>query len=326
MTNGEADVLVIGAGVCGLTSALALSQAGLRVTVQAAEPPELTTSAVAGAVWGPVMVESGERVDRWGRQGLDRLRELAAEPAAQVRLRAGIDAYQDALAGLPEWNAGVGERRACDPAALPTGYRAGWRFTAPVVWMPGHLAYLSTALQDAAVTIATGQPYGSLAGAALQCDAPVIVNCTGAGAHDLVPDPALTPVRGQVVVITNPGITEFFIGHGPGPGDVTYLFPHDDTVVLGGTAQAGDWSTEPDPDVAQDILARCAAVDPRVLDAKVLAHRVGLRPARPAVRLEAEALGGGRHVVHNYGHGGAGVTLAWGCALEVAGTVLQLLG
>jgi D-amino-acid oxidase len=40
---------------------------------------------------------------------------------------------------------------------------------------------------------------------------------------------------------------------------------------------------------------------------------VGLRPVRPTVRLEAEG-----HVVHCYGHGGAGVTLAWGCGLEVA--------
>jgi D-amino-acid oxidase len=31
------------------------------------------------------------------------------------------------------------------------------------------------------------------------------------------------------------------------------------------------------------------------------------------VRLEAEG-----RVVHCYGHGGAGVTLAWGCAVEVA--------
>jgi D-amino-acid oxidase len=58
----------------------------------------------------------------------------------------------------------------------------------------------------------------------------------------------------------------------------------------------------------------------------VLAHRVGLRPVRPQVRLETQAVPGGRHVVHNYGHGGAGVTLSWGCALAVAGAVNGLLG
>ncbi|WP_435742097.1 DNA polymerase Y family protein, partial [Nocardioides sp. SYSU DS0663] len=46
--------------------------------------------------------------------------------------------------------------------------------------------------------------------------------------------------------------------------------------------------------------------------ARVLRTKVGLRPARPSVRLERQG-----RVVHCYGHGGAGVTLSWGCAEEV---------
>jgi D-amino-acid oxidase len=41
------------------------------------------------------------------------------------------------------------------------------------------------------------------------------------------------------------------------------------------------------------------------------------------VRLEAEDTGDGRLLLHNYGHGGAGVTLSWGCALEITGQVLR---
>jgi len=44
---------------------------------------------------------------------------------------------------------------------------------------------------------------------------------------------------------------------------------------------------------------------------------VGLRPSRKEVRLEIESLSSGRWAIHNYGHGGAGVTLSWGCADEV---------
>ena len=150
----------------------------------------------------------------------------------------------------------------------------------------------------------------------------MIVNCSGVAARELVPDPAVTPVRGQVVVIANPGIEEFYIDHTPAPQEVVYLFPHESTVVLGGTVNPGDRDTAPRPAVAERILRDCATVDPRVLGARVLAHRVGLRPARPEVRLEAEPLGGGRVLWHNYGHGGGGVTLSWGCALEIAAAVL----
>ena len=148
----------------------------------------------------------------------------------------------------------------------------------------------------------------------------------GMGARELVPDPELLPVRGQVVVAVNPGLTDFFVGEGSDAGEVTYLFPHGATVVLGGTQQAGATVTRPDPATAADILARCAAVQPRLAGARVLAHRVGLRPVRPQVRLEAQAGSDGRFVVHNYGHGGAGVTLSWGCAQDVAREVGRLLG
>lgn len=47
-----------------------------------------------------------------------------------------------------------------------------------------------------------------------------------------------------------------------------------------------------------------------------------MRPSRTEVRLEAEKVEG-RTVVHNYGHGGAGVTLSWGCAEEVVEIVSQ---
>jgi D-amino-acid oxidase len=61
---------------------------------------------------------------------------------------------------------------------------------------------------------------------------------------------------------------------------------------------------------------------PALGDATVLEHLVGLRPGRPTVRLELD-LKGSTRVVHNYGHGGSGVTLGWGCAAEVVELVQQ---
>lgn len=71
-------------------------------------------------------------------------------------------------------------------------------------------------------------------------------------------------------------------------------------------------------------MKRCAALVPQAAHARVLAHRVGLRPVRPTVRLELEHRA--RPVVHCYGHGGAGVTLSYGCAREVVQLVGSLSG
>jgi D-amino-acid oxidase len=152
-----------------------------------------------------------------------------------------------------------------------------------------------------------------------EAGAPIVVNCTGLGARELVPDPALRPVRGQLVIVENPGVRGWVVSTDPAAGTTTYVFPQPDRLVLGGTTDEDDWSLTPDPAVAAEIVQRCAALRPEIAGARVLDHRVGLRPVRDAVRLERHVLPDGRVLVHNYGHGGAGVTVAWGCARQAAG-------
>jgi D-amino-acid oxidase len=150
----------------------------------------------------------------------------------------------------------------------------------------------------------------------------VVVNCSGVGARDLVPDHDVQPVRGQAVIVANPGITDFFIGPADTTADLLYIFPHGDTVLLGGTEQRGDWNLDPDPEVSRRIVAGCAVVEPRLSGAEILEQRVGLRPVRPRVRLDSQRLESGRLLVHNYGHGGAGVSLSWGCARDITEQIL----
>ncbi len=327
MTSSEPDVLVIGAGVSGLTTAVCMAEAGVRVTISAARPPAQTTSAAAGAIWAPHLVGLDDRVARWGAATLARLLDLVTEPAAGVREVAGRQASR-VKADPPDWVTALGGFRLCTDGELPAGFAAGWRFAAPVVTMPVYLAYLLARFRAAGGRLAAARDsaFGSLPEAASRTSARVIVNCAGIGARDLVPDRELMPVRGQVVVAANPGLTEFFIGLADESADLTYVFPHGDTVVLGGTEGRGDWSLEPDPATAERILRDCAAIEPGLRGARVMAHRVGLRPVRPMVRLEAGRLPGGQAIVHNYGHGGAGVSLSWGCAADTAELALGALG
>jgi D-amino-acid oxidase len=332
--NSDCDVLVVGAGVSGLTTAVCLAESGARVLIRAATPPGQTTSSVAGAIWGPHLVEESARVDRWGRETLAVLRELAADPAAAVRALSGVQATrgvpgqasppEGAPAGPPHWMSDLGASP-CPAGDLPPGFASGWRYSAPLVHMPTYLGYLLARFGAAGGGVEAGT-VGSLSAAGAEHGARAVVNCTGAGAHGLLPDPALKPFRGQVVIAENPGLTEFFIGLPDDASELVYLFPHGDTVVLGGTEVGGDWNTEPVPAVAERILRDCAAIEPRVNGVRVLRHRVGLRPFRPRVRLETETPGAGPLVVHNYGHGGAGITLSWGCAREAAGLAAHALG
>ncbi len=313
------DALVVGAGVVGLTTAISLAEAGLATRVVTADPPSRTTSVAAGAIWGPVRCGPPDRCREWARAGLDVLSELAGEPAAAIRQVRGREVSQEPAAP-PDWlDLLPGGVAMCAPAELPDGFAAGWWYTAPVVTMPSYLDYLL------ARYAAAGGSVEVAAVASLQSqDAPVVVNCAGMGARELVPDPLLEPVRGQVVVVRNPGIEEFYIDHGLRGSEYVYLFPHGDVVLLGGTAEEGAWDLAARPEVAERILRDCSAVHPRLRGAQIVAHRVGLRPCRPQVRLEAERLPGpgDRVLWHNYGHGGGGVTLAWGCAREITAAVL----
>jgi len=315
MTHNDLDAIVVGAGVCGLTTAICLAEAGLRTRIRTASPPERTTSVAAGAIWGPVMTGPAGRVREWARTGLKVLTGLEAEPAAGIRTRSGREVSR-VPAGPPAWADLLPGLRLCGQPELPEGFAAGWRYAAPVATMPVYLGYLRARFERAGggIEVAAVDSLAAL-------DAPLVVNCTGTGARDLVPDPAVIPVRGQVVLVTNPGIVEFHIDRRDGSADYVYVFPHGDTLLLGGTAERGARDMAPRPEVAERILADCRAFDPRLRGAEVIGHRVGLRPYRPEVRLEAETLPDGRVLWHNYGHGGAGVTLSWGCAREITEAV-----
>ncbi|MER6960182.1 FAD-dependent oxidoreductase [Streptomyces sp. NPDC000618] len=308
----SASTVVIGAGVIGLTTAVRLAEAGRDVRVDAELLPGATTSAAAGASWDPFLVEPADLVERWSKETLRVLSALSADDGTGVRLVEGT--HQSRVpCEVPAWSAWV-EADLCDRGELRPGYVEGWRYRAPVVDMPKYLGYLVDRLGKAGGRLRQHR-YTSIEEALTE--APVIVNCTGTGSRTLVDDPSVQAVRGQLVVVGNPGIETFFCDDTPEAEELTYIYPQSDVVILGGTSDWDNWDVRFDAEAALDIVRRCAAVEPALVGAPVVGHRVGLRPVRPQVRLEAENREG-TLLLHNYGHGGAGLTLSWGCAREVA--------
>lgn len=316
MTRRTSDAVVIGCGVVGLTSAIRLAEAGHRVRIVARAASPHTTSDIAAAVWFPFRTERSDRSLGWATASLAFLQSLAGDPAAGVTLVEGIELLAAPAAELPAWHAAVGGFRRARRDEVAPPYAGGFVFTVPVAQMPVHLAWLAARLRALGGSIQTGVDLTPPDLERLAGQVGTVVNCTGLGARELARDDTVHPIRGQIVRVA-PGHATRFVQAAPASGEaVTYVIPRPDCTVLGGTTEVGRWEIDVDPSTAAAIRARCEALVPALAGAAVQSHAVGLRPGRAAVRLEVERCGDGR-VIHNYGHGGAGVTLAWGCAGEV---------
>ena len=126
-------------------------------------------------------------------------------------------------------------------------------------------------------------------------------------------------------------------GHNGGTG--VYVIPTRDNVVIGGTGGVGDGGRAPRPVERAGVLRAALALVPSLARAEPVGEWVGLRPGRTRARVgEVEWVPAGEGaaaaavasravpVVHNYGHGGSGLTLAWGCAADVVAAVEGALG
>lgn len=297
------QITVVGAGVIGLTSAVGLAAAGHDVSVVAASEPAGTTSAVAAALWYPYRAGPIDAVTRWAGRSREVFEGLVG--TGGVLLRPGRELLRRP-APDPWWAAAVPDLRRLTGAEVPPGFVDGFGFTAPVVDMGRYLDWLLSRLAALGVGVAVRRVF-DLA----EVDGDAVVNCTGLGARELVGDPALVAVRGQVVRLANPGMTDWVLDE-EDPAGLTYVVPRIDDVVCGGTADEDAGSGEVDAAVEAAILARARVLCPELATAPVLSRAVGFRPTRAEVRLERVG-----RVVHCYGHGGAGVTLSWGCAEDV---------
>ncbi len=306
-------VTVLGAGVVGLTTAVRLLEAGCQVRVVTAAPAEATTSFIAAAVWFPTHAGPPDWVAVWGRRTLEVLTGQAGAGVPGVIMRESLSVYRQPP-GQPDWVAAVGDVRPAAASELPPGYRYGLRYAVPLVEMARYLPWLADQVQERGGLIRR-QRVSSLGEL---CDGwpQMLVHCSGLAARELAGDRSVYPVRGQLVRVTNPGLTmsvrdEFH------PGGRAYVHPRTADCILGGTLEEGRWDTEPDPAAARAIIERCTQIVPRLAGASVLEHLAGLRPGRPQVRLEEGPPVADVRVLHNYGHGGSGVTLCWGCAEHI---------
>ncbi|EKG14390.1 FAD dependent oxidoreductase [Macrophomina phaseolina MS6] len=176
--------------------------------------------------------------------------------------------------------------------------------------------------------------------------ASAIINATGLSGTELAGDETCYPIRGALIRVLNDG-TRFpkldralTISADVAAGEIVFLVPRtDDVLLIGGLTQAHEHALDLtlDAPAVRRMRARCDAFLPGLRRAALdpdypLAQ--GLRPFRGSnVRVERElrrhaAEAGGAvpsRIVHNYGHGGAGWSLCFGCAGDVLALVEETL-
>lgn len=292
------NVAIVGAGVSGLTCAVLFQERGDRVSIFADEIGGETTSAAAGAMWFPYDCEPRDKVVAWALTTREVLVDLARNPGAGVSMIKLRQFCRADKIEMPDWAHSLG------------GKSSGNEFTidVPLTDTSIYLDYLRKRFGGEV----RRAHFDRLEDVDLAFD--LVINCAGFGAKRLTNDVDLEPHRGQVAIVRK-------IDHVAGAivcddAPLMYVIPRTSDCLFGGTNELSE-DRHVDSATTQRIVAECSRtlkIDPPT----VIAERVGIRPYRKTgVRLEREKLSDGRTVIHNYGHGGSGFTLSWGCAKEV---------
>lgn len=310
----DKTILIVGCGVSGLTSGIRLLEKRYSVKIITEKLPPAITSNIAAAYWYPYKVAPENKVREWASFSYQKFGELSNFKDTGVSFTELVKLF-DHTEKEPFWKSAVRSFRRGSKEDLFNDYVDAYISEVPLIETPIYMEYLQNRFKELGGTIQKLQQKISSFND-LNSSADIIVNCTGLGSRELCMDEDSYPIRGQLVRTTNPGLRSI-VSDEEGPLGLCYIVPRSNDCILGGTAEEDDWDTEVNMETAKEILWKCRQLEPRLKEARVLEHKVGLRPGRKEVRLEKEEISTELTVIHNYGHGGAGFTLSWGCAEDV---------
>jgi|TARA_B110000263_G_scaffold191569_2_gene169496 D-amino-acid oxidase len=300
--------LVVGAGVSGLSSAIRLLENDWEVTIWSSEFSPNTTSDIAAALWYPFLSAPVEKTNIWGSETYDVLKVLSRFPQTGVSMTQTYEYFREEQPD-PLWKESVDGFKRLNKD-LPEDYVECFSFMTSVIEMPIYLQWLMNRYEELGGNHKVKR-INNFSNISEQYN--LIVNCTGLESKTLLNDSEVYPVRGQIIRVKT-DIKEMYLDQQI--STLAYIVPRSEDMILGGVAQNNDWSLETRMEDRDNILEKCCKLIPELKNAEIIEDMVGLRPGRSEVRLEKEILLG-RPMIHNYGHGGSGVTLSWGCADDV---------
>ena len=305
------NIAIVGAGICGLSTAYELLQAGYKVTLIAKEFSPNITSNKAAAFWFPYHIRNDERGIEWCKKSYSFFKEKSADSLTGISMisiikasKKGADDETSWLNYMPESSYSI-----LSENEIPNGYEKGCKAIVPLIETQIFLPWLMNQIKAKGANIFQK---GITDLKELENNFDVVVNCSALGARQLCNDASVIPFRGQVVLL-EPGFPNYIFLDNQTP---SYIVPRKDATILGGTYEEGVFEATTEEASLNEILQKAYNILPALKERKVIGSWAGLRPFRNLVRLEREG-----NVVHNYGHGGSGFTLSFGCASEVVSLI-----
>ena len=305
---------VVGSGIIGLTTALSLQKAGYHVNIVTKELYDNTLSSIVGAIWFPYSVEPIEKANKWAAASFHHY-------CAEVDTADGVSMLPFKVLSVPgqdnSWVKHLPEENITHSTdGLPAGYNEAYTAMVPLVEPPLYLPYLVKVFTQNGGTIKQ-QTITSLE--ELKALNNVVVNCTGLGAKEICNDEHLFAMRGQILQAEK-------LDHSPivsqaVKGELSYLINRSNDSIIGGTDYDHDYNLKPEEADTKLIIDRIKKLGV-TSEIKLKNILVGLRPKRHAIRCEQDE--NHANIFHNYGHGGAGFTVAWGCAENITSIIQSI--
>ncbi|CAJ2500536.1 Uu.00g033890.m01.CDS01 [Anthostomella pinea] len=341
-------IVVIGAGVIGLSSALRILSEGHAVTIIARDFPssfetiDATAQINFTSPWGgahnrlvPPSDPAAAREHRMALKTFAHMRALhARHPEAGITFMKGVEyieapdaTYRALTAERARAELGMEGFRLLAEDELPEGVTWGCEYD---TWCVNPMVYCTFMLRRFAfhggkiLKRDVRDPAEVFGMRDLAAPVDALINASGNGFGD----PNVFITRGQTCLVSN--TCPATVTRQNADGSWTFCVPRnfEGGTIIGGTKEPDNWDPNPSLEVRERLLSSFAATYPQILDSQggkytVMKDIVGRRPTRRGgLRLETEITAGKNCIIHAYGLGGRGYELSWGVAEGVA----ELLG